>query len=155
MIATDLSFPAGLPCPLREGYGINHVQPFSRTPMASGRSRQRRQFTSVPSMVKVAWLFRSNQAARFEAWFRDTIHDGVDWFNCDLKTPLGYESYVCRFTEMYEGPLPVATDSWRVSAVLELWERPLVPRDWNALLPDYILGSDIFDRAMNQRWPEA
>jgi hypothetical protein len=150
---TDIDFPADLPCPLREDYDLSHVSPFTRTAMESGRARQRRKFTSVPSNVRVSWQFNDSQAAAFELWFQQTIHDGADWFNAMLKTPIGYEPYVCRFTEMYRGPV-LSGRGWRVTASLEIWQRPLLPADW-LLLPDYITGSDIFDRAMNREWPEA
>lgn len=154
MIQTDIDFPEGLPCALREGYDLNHVQPFRRTSMQSGRARQRRLFTSVPTMANVSWLFNDSQAAMFELWFQQTIHDGADWFNCELRSPIGTGPYVCRFTEMYRGPQLVGKGLWRFVATLEIWERPLLPPDWG-LLPDYLAGADIFDRAMNREWPLA
>lgn len=154
-ITTDINYPEGLPWPVRDGYDINHVQPFRRTALASGRARQRKKFSSVPSMFNVTWIFNGdNEVAAFEAWFRDAINDGSDWFNSPLKTPIGEGQYVCRFTEMYKGPALVGLCAWRVSAVLELWERPLMPPGWG-LMPEYLLGADIFDIAMNDRWPEA
>lgn len=154
-ITTDINYPDGLPWPVRDGYDINHVQPFRRTTLASGRARQRKKFTSVPSMFNVTWIFDGDtQVAAFEAWFRDAISDGADWFNSRLKTPIGEGQYVCRFTEMYRGPTLVGLCAWRVSAVLELWERPLMPSGWG-LMPEYLLGADIFDVTMNAKWPEA
>lgn len=155
MITTDIDYPSDLPWPVRDGYDTNHVSPFTRTNMESGRARQRRKFSSVPSVVSVTWIFNGdNQAAAFELWFRQNIHDGADWFNCPLKTPVGEKQYVCRFTDMYRGPTLIGLCAWRVTATLEVWERPLLPPDW-AILPDYILHADIFDLAMNREWPEA
>jgi len=155
MITTDIDYPSDLPWPVRDGYDTNHVSPFTRTNMESGRARQRRKFSSVPSVVNVTWIFNGdNQAAAFELWFQQNIHDGADWFNCPLKTPVGEKQYVCRFTDMYRGPTLVGLCAWRVTATLEVWERPLLPPDW-AILPDYILHADIFDIALNKKWPEA
>lgn len=155
MITTDIDYPEGLPWPVRDGYDINHVQPFRRTGMQSGRARQRRTFTSVPSQVSVSWIFNGDtQVAAFELWFQQTIGDGADWFNCPLKTPIGEKQYVCRFVDMYRGPTLVGLCAWRITAMLEVWERPLLPPDW-ALLPDYVIHADIFDLAMNREWPEA
>ena len=154
MIATDIDFPAGLPCPLRDGYDLNPVQSFMRTPMDSGRARQRRKFTSVPEMVNVSWHFQDNEAAAFEAWFRDAIHDGADWFNIELKTPVGVQPYVARFTEMYKGGRIIGKSSWRFQAALELYERPLMPPGWG-LMPEFVIGASIFDVAMNREWPLA
>ncbi|PVY68663.1 hypothetical protein [Pusillimonas noertemannii] len=152
MIASDIDFPAGLPDALRDGYGLEHVSPFERTSMQSGRSRSRRTFTSVPTRADVAWFFTENQAAAFEAWFRDEIHDGVDWFNCTLRTPVGVGKYVCQFAEMYRGPILVGVNYWRVSAKLEIWERPLMPEGWGDF-PWFVTGASIFDMAMNREWP--
>lgn len=153
MITTDIDFPADLPCGLRDGYVLNPVQPFVRTDMKSGRSRQRRAFTSVPTMVNVSWLFRHDgQAAAFEAWFRDAIDDGAQWFNAPLRTPVGMQNYICRFTEMYKGPSLIGANLWRVDCTLEIFERPLLPVDWGEY-PDYAIHADIFDLAMNREWP--
>lgn len=154
-ITTDINYPSGLPWPVREGYDINSVQPFRRTQLASGRARQRRTFVSVPSMFNVTWIFNGDgQVAAFEAWFRDVVQDGAAWFNAPLKTPIGEQMYVCRFTEMYRGPTLVGLCAWRVSAVLELWERALLPPGWGEM-PEFVINADIFDIAMNKEWPEA
>lgn len=150
---TDIDFPSGLPTPLRQGYGLNHVSPFARTQMASGRSRSRRTFTSVPSNVPVSWLFTEAETQAFEAWFRDVINDGTDRFNCKIKSPLGIKPYECEFNEMYEIAL-VGLNYWRVTAELQITERPILPPGWGQF-PDLILGSSIIDVALNREWPEA
>lgn len=155
MIHTEINYPVGLPMPVRDGYGIKHTQPFQRTQMEDGRARQRRRFRSVPSTVNVSWIFKSdNEAALFEAWFRDTVNDGAEWFNSPLKTPIGEGQYVCRFVSMYTGPDPIGARAWRVNAVLETWERPLLPPGWGEF-PELVLGSSIIDIALNREWPEA
>lgn len=155
MITTDINYPSSLPWPVRSGYEARPVQTFLRTEMVSGRARQRRRFTSVPSETSVTWVFNSdNEAAAFEAWFRDAIKDGAEWFNCPLKTPTGEKYYVCRFTTMYTGPDLIGLCAWRVKATLELWERPLLDPGWG-IVPDFVSGMDIFDIAMNKMWPEA
>lgn len=154
MITADVDFPSGLPCALREGQSTQHVQPFRRSDMVSGRAVQRRKFTRVPSVQQFSWIFNSSQAAAFEAWFRDALFDGAAWFNMDAVTPLGRTSLVCRFVEMYEGPNIVGRNLWRIRASLEVWERPLMPDGWG-LMPEYLIQADIFDIALNKKWPEA
>lgn len=155
MIETDINYPDGLPWPTRDGYDVNTVQPFRRTQMVSGRSRNRRIYESVPTAVSVTWLFHGDgEAAAFEAWFRDALLDGTEWFNCPLKTPMGEKQYVCQFTSMYTGPVPVGICAYRVTAQLEIWERPLMPPGWG-LAPEYLIHADLLDIAMNKEWPEA
>lgn len=153
MVETDVDFPKTLPSPLIEGKSAKTVKPFTRTNMESGRARQRRRFSSVPTLVRVEWIFNSPQAQAFESWFRDSTTDGSDWFNMRIKMPLGFGPYVCRFVDMYDGPDQMATRYWRYSAELEIWERPLLPPGWG-IVPDLVAGMDIIDLAVNREWPE-
>jgi hypothetical protein len=100
-----VSWPEQLPLPEQSGYAIQHVSPLQRTEMVSGRARQRRVYTSVPSMVAVQFFCTEAQAQVFELFFRYGITDGADWFMCTLKTPLGLMPYECRFNGIYEGPV--------------------------------------------------
>ena len=149
-----IEYPSQLPLPLREGYGLRHVDPMVRTQLASGRARQRRRFTSVPSVVSVSWVMSQPEAQLFEAWYRDAISDGAAWFQCPLKTPLGIQHYDARFTGIYRGPNLVGLCHWRFTAELELFERPLLPPG-EAQFPDEIIYGSLFDRTMNRHWPEA
>lgn len=150
---TDIDYPDGLPLPQRQGYGIKHVSPFVRTPMHSGRGRSRRVNTTVPSEVPVQWLMSAVQAQLFEVWFRDSISDGVDWFNIRMKTPLSLERYMCQFDDMYTGPILVGVNSWRFTATLWIWERPLLPPG-AGLIPGDILNPELLDLTINKEWPE-
>lgn len=154
MITTSINYPAGLTLPLREGYDINHVSPLQRTDLQSGRARQRRKFTSVPSIVSLTWFFDKNaHCLLFELWFKESLNDGAQWFNCPLQTPMGIKPYVCRFTTMYKGPTLVAASMWRISAELEIYERPTLPAE-DINYPEELIYADMFDRTMNQYWPK-
>ncbi|WP_417315716.1 hypothetical protein [Cycloclasticus pugetii] len=152
----NIDYPAELPTPQRSGYAIQHTSPFMRTDMATGRARQRRTFTSVPSTVELQWLLTNAQAQIFEAWFAYDITDGADWFNLALTTPVGrLEFYECRFAAMYDGPALVGLDHWRYTAKVEIRKRPLLPKDWYLIGREFVLGADIIDQAINREWPEA
>ncbi|AIR71483.1 hypothetical protein [Dickeya fangzhongdai] len=154
-ITTNVNYPCDyLPMPQRTGHAFNPVSPMIRTQLTSGRSRQRRLYTSTPTQAGVTWIFSDIQAELFEAWYRDAIADGADWFNMDLRTPLGVESYVCRFTDIYDGPTLIGFGRWQLTATLELWERPILPPGWGEF-PDYIINSSIIDMAINREWPES
>ncbi|EFA3856755.1 TPA: hypothetical protein ACGK2H_002276 [Escherichia coli] len=151
---TSINYPNDyLPIPLQEGFGLKPVSPLLRTELTSGRARQRRLYTSTPTQASVAWLFTDPESQLFEAWFRDTIKDGADWFNMPLRSPLGIiDMYVCRFVDIYEGPTIEGGNYWRYTATLELWERPILAPGW-ADFPDYIINSSIIDIALNREWP--
>lgn len=146
-------YPAELPRGLHNGRTYQTVSPLKRSELASGRARQRRNFTSVPTMAQISWIFNSEQAQAFEAWWRDQLIDGSQWFECPLETPLGYDvDYTARFTDIYSGPNRLGPLLWSFSAELELRERPILPFDWG-LIPDFVAHQSIFDIAMNEKWP--
>lgn len=154
-ITSNIDFPHQyLPMPQRSGLGYKPVSPLMRSTMTSGRTRQRRKYTSVPTEAGVSWVFTDVQAQLFEAWFRDAITDGAAWFNMRIRTPLGVSDYVCRFKDIYDGPVLYALGYWKISATLELWERPILPPGWGNF-PEFIAGQSIIDYALNKEWPEA
>lgn len=147
-------WPEQLPLPEQSGYAIQHVSPLQRTEMVSGRARQRRVYTSVPSMVAVQFFCTELQAQVFELFFRYGITDGADWFMCTLKTPLGLMPYECRFNGIYEGPVLTSFNKWTFSGTLEIRERQTL-NAWFAYAPKYVIDSSIIDVAVNQLWPAA
>lgn len=107
----------------------------------------------MPQGARIKWLFSGIEGRAFEAWWRDALSDGASWFECPLETPMGYQNYTCRFTDVYQGPARVGPDLWAFSAELELRERAVMPPGWGDL-PDYILQASIIDIALNLKWPE-
>ncbi|MDY7584969.1 hypothetical protein [Pseudomonas sp. CCI3.1] len=149
-----LAYPEGLPTPQREGYGFDPVSPMTSTKLVSGRSERRRAFVSTPTVATVTWLLTPSEAQLFEGWFEYVLLSGSLPFECPLLTPMGLEPYRANFVDIYSGPVLVGVDLWRFSAQLSLFKRPLIDKEWIVDAPDYILGSDIFDIAMNQKWPK-
>jgi hypothetical protein len=143
-------YPDGLPCPLRENYAFTPVNNIRRTPMDSGRARQRVEFRNVPTMVQLSWIMSSPQAAVFEAWAAQVV--GAGWFTMTLLSPLGFETQEVRFTETPVGGELVGKFSWRYRVVCELRKRPLLDPGWIDF-PEFILEADIIDLAMNREWP--
>jgi hypothetical protein len=94
-----------------------------RSELPGGRAQQRRGFAQ-PSKASVSWLLTDGQAQLLEGWFAYVINDGADWFDCPLKTQHGIRTHGCRFTDIYQGPELVGPGLWRITAELELRERP-------------------------------
>lgn len=151
-MTASIDYPVQLPTPLRNGYDTNHISPLTRSELVSGRARQRRRYTSVPTIASVSWLFTQQQARIFETWFRWSLSDGTEWFNVTLRTPMGLQPYECRFVEMYRGPKLIGITHWQIEADLEIRERQTYPDGWENAIP-YIEMSDIFDYAMNREMP--
>lgn len=144
-------YPEGLPCPLRENYAFTPVNNIRRTPMDSGRARQRIEFPNVPTMVQLQWVMSETQARLFEAWAAQVA--GAGWFTMTLLSPMGFTDEEIRFTETPAGGDLTGKFLWRYRVVCEVRNRPLMPPDWAELLPSFVLNPEIFDYAMNDEWP--
>lgn len=150
-----IEYPAKfLPCPVRDGYQyqLSHVNPITRTQMQNGRARQRRKFTSVPSIVELKWRLTDGEAQYFELWFSEILKDGAEWFNGPIRSPRSRaENVKMRFTGIYDGPI-LEGSWWIIRARMELYKRPLIDKD-RLEFPEFIVYSDIIDMAINREWP--
>ena len=149
-----IEYPKGLPAGLQSGSSYQTVSPMQRSTLVTGRAIQRRRYTNVPTSRKISWIFNNAQAQAFEAWFRDALNDGVSWFECPLKTPLGFMKYKARFVDIYDGPNNAGHTLWSFSAELEMLERPLPPKG-EGLFPEDIIYSELLDLTINREWPKA
>lgn len=150
-----LSYPDGLPLPLRDGYAMTPTSPIRRTRMQSGRSRSRRAFLSVPTQVTVSFLFNARQARLFDGWLKWGI-GWADWFLCPIKSPLDDHVQPTRaqFVDIPVGPELVGTRLWRYTATLELFALPIIDEaEFTSLLagmPITVMTAQL--RALLQRW---
>lgn len=149
-----ITWPTQLPAPNLDGYGLQNGEAMQRSELSSGRARQRRRFTSVPTVATVSWVMTQPQSQLFEAWYKYTLKDGAEWFEGKARTALGYGDYEMRFTGMYAGPVPFAFSDFRFEAQVEIRERQTLGESW-VLFPDYIIESNIIDLAVNVEWPAA
>jgi hypothetical protein len=135
------TYPSSFPTPLIDGYGIGVDMGLLRTPFESGRSRQRRRYTSMPTAfnfsfaVKVkdldSWQQWVNQNAY--TWFKikamsyltgatnDTCSEHVVRFTSDLSiTPITAEAVKIDVTaeqaptDLFAPPVPL-TDDWIIA----------------------------------------
>lgn len=148
-----IEYPAELPLPLQDGYGLDTpVDPMLRTPMESGRARQRVLFDSVPDHVNAKWNCDRNQMAFFRGWYARTLNQGVEWFTTRLLLPEGFIDVECRFTGKPSGPTLVQVSRWEYSATLELREPSLIQPGWEDF-PQFWFMMNIIDMAVNVEWP--
>lgn len=151
-----IAYPEGLPYPLRDaGYEFNQVSPSVSTELQSGRTIDRVRFKNTPDIATLTWEFDDPEAQLFMGWHEYVLNSGTLPWDCPLKTPLGFETYEGKFLGMYQGPTLVGISRWRIQAKVSLFKRPLIGKDWVLYAPEFVLQSDIFDRAMNKEWPEA
>jgi hypothetical protein len=121
--STPVTWPATLPLPSVEGYGVSPQEAVLRTEMESGPARQRRRFRQTPTRITVRWLFGEYQFALFEAWYKFHADEGGQWFEITLLGGLGLLPHEARFTRQFEARLLPAR-RWDVKGELEIRERP-------------------------------
>ena len=147
-----IKYPAGLPHPLKEGYGFETTNNILRTPMVSGRARQRISFTSVPDYGNWSWIFKTQGQAQLFTSFYQLV--AGDWFLMEFTSPEGKIEQEIRFTETPQGPMRAGNQFWSFTARVEIRERFKLPKEWAEILPDFVLLNDIFDLIPNREWPE-
>jgi len=120
---SGVTWPATLPLPLIEGYGLTPQEAVLRTDMESGPARQRRRFRQTPTRITVRWLFSEFEFALFEAWYKYHADEGGQWFEITLLGGLGLLPHEARFTSQFEAGLLFGRQ-WDVKGELEVRERP-------------------------------
>ena len=147
-----MNYPSELPAALQQGHSVQTVSPLLRSQLASGRARQRRRFTSVPQTVQLEWVLTNGQAQLLELWFRYGIEDGASWHEMPVKTAMGCQPQLVRFTDIYSGPVMISGGLLRYTAEIEIFERKTLPPEWLEF-PQIVAGSSIIDIAANYDWP--
>ena len=134
------TWPATLPDPRANGYGVQPVTPYARTDMDNGRARQRRRFTNVPSHVSVTWRFTHSQYALFEGFLAYGINLGTDWFAVGLLNGMGVNQVQARFMDdpPYKSAISDSRAWFDVTATLEVKALPLPSRDEYDVLRTYV-----------------
>lgn len=93
------AYPATLPAPTAEGYGIRPVDRVARSNIESGARAARARFTSAPARLPVRFVFTEPELAVFEAWLRHTALDGAAAFDIDLASGQGVNSVSALFAD--------------------------------------------------------
>ncbi|AIR90531.1 hypothetical protein [Pseudomonas cremoricolorata] len=120
-----IQYPAQLPLPLQEGYGLSTVDPMMATRLVTGRTRYRVVHDYVPTEARFNFNFSQKEAALFEGWYVYELKNGIEWFEMDLQTPLGMKKCRAHFKGIPQGGELTQITRWRYSAVIELRERPI------------------------------
>lgn len=124
------NFPATLPLPLRDGYGINDQSAILRTTMADGLARQRRRFANPPGEIPVQWSFTAEQHALFRGFLEYECAGGADWFSLRILFPgEGLKEQTVRLKPSMKSKL-WGLDTWIVNVTLEIKAQPVVGENY-------------------------
>lgn len=146
-MSTSLDWPeARLGLPSITNYGIEPQDAVARTDMDSGPARQRRRWTTTPTEFPVTFKLSRYQLAIFEGWFDNFADAGAAYFNITLLSGVGLASHEVRFKGKAYKANPWNADDdanaewWRVTAVFEARNRPVLDEGMTALLIDSDFG---------------
>ena len=150
-MTVTLSWPATLPLPTMNGYGIDDQPRMIRTSMEAGTARQRRTSRQAPAEISARWVFTLYEYALFEAWLEHRAVYGANWFNITYLGGVGRVPCEARFKE---GKAPSKFQNGAivvVTATLEVRERPKLSRaDLDSLIDEamepFFAAIDAFHR---------
>lgn len=123
------TWPTNLPVPIIDGYTIEPQQTFIRTDMDQGQARQRRRFTTAPTVYQVSWMMDENEFGIFESWYRDEADNGAAWFDVSLRNGKGMQTVEARFMQSWSSAF-LGYPYYRLSAQLEVRNRPIDTRSF-------------------------
>jgi len=94
-----VKYPSNLiPSPLVKEYNLKESNRILKTEMGDGYTVFRKRFTNIPSVFNVSFLFKQNELDFFQAWYKEEINLGQDFFNMDLAVGKGPTvEHECRF----------------------------------------------------------
>lgn len=119
------AWPATIPAPAFDGYGISPVDGVLRSDQPSGLRSARQRSVSRQSLINVRWVFTEAEFAVFEAWHHHTVLDGAAWFSVSLRNGQGASTHTARFNGPWEATPLAGTGTWAVSGTLRVQSRPV------------------------------
>jgi len=118
-------------------YSVKAQTSVLRSKMATGRTRQRRRYTTDSEIGQVKFDFTGTEYSYFKAVWQYKIAAGADWF--DMRLPLGDGNLLTlatvRFTKDFSARY-ATFDNWTVSAPIEFADATTITEAaLDALLP--------------------
>lgn len=118
-------------------YGIQAQTSVMRTKMATGRTRQRRRYTTDSEVAQISFDFTGGQYANFKAVWKFKLASGSNWFQ--MRLPVGDGNLLTlatvRFTKDYKASY-ATFDNFTVSGQIEFADSVTITEAaLDALLP--------------------
>lgn len=102
-------------------YSETRESALMRTEMESGPPKQARIKSRVLTTKNVSIMLNTKaNYLSFTAWYRDTIHDGADWFT--FTDPVSGSTVNARFAGGgFDATSVHGTDMWSIKSKIEVW----------------------------------
>lgn len=114
-----VSWPAGLPGPVLDGFTVKRKSALRQAEMEVGPNRQRRLTSTRTRTVTARWIFTDTQSVTFETFFDTTLHSGADWFNVAWRLADGRQTRQVRFQNGEFESAPQGGRVYQVTATLD------------------------------------
>ena len=109
-----------LPHPQLSGYSIDEPSGVKRVPMASGRTRNRRQWFGQPAKLPgMTFIVNGVQLEYFRGWVKNIIDGGAASFTFPVKQGTGVVDHLCKFISDPK-PKCIAPDLWSITVDIEI-----------------------------------
>ena len=99
------AYPATLPNPARDGYGLEPQSGSARSDVETGAAAVRQRYTATPTQIVLRWVFTEAEFAVFEAWWRLVAQDGAAWIDMPIANGSGINSLSARFIGPYRAAM--------------------------------------------------
>ena len=124
-MATEIYWPAELPCWLLENHEGQDEDIYARTEMSYVAARQRRMYTAVPHIRRCEIFLHGDMPALFHDFYERAIDVGALRFIAPFRALSGETRYYeCEFVEPYDAEfvlLSEARRAWRVRCAIRLY----------------------------------
>lgn len=144
------SYPANLPRPLLDGYGLARQGEFLRSTLDTGRAAQRERFKAVPTELTATFRLTASEAQQLETFIESSLHGGVAPFLLDVLIPAGAVSHQVRFiSDPREDCKPLDPMRWEYRAQIEVRRLQTLTEEQTATalvapntIEDFVTGVD-------------
>lgn len=114
-------YPANLPRPVLEGYGLARQGEFLRSTIDTGSAGQRSRFKVLPTDMSATFRLTASDAQDLEAFVESTLLGGIAPFLLDVRIPAGVVQHRVRFiTDPREDCKPLGLAHWEYRAQVEV-----------------------------------
>lgn len=114
-------FPSSLP-QVKPGFGVSFEGNQTRTQMESGRSRQRKRFSTDINTFSAEWNLSNFEYEVFKAFLKHKLNSATDWFYIDLFTGGELKTVKARVANGAYSATEIPVLYWDVSATLETFD---------------------------------
>jgi hypothetical protein len=107
-------YPAKFPLPDRQPYSLAVDAGLLRSQFSTGNSRQRRQYTRLPTIMALQFTLRAEELTEWQSWCND---NAWTWFQIDLQSALSKGEILSPHEVRFITSLDISSAGWNLVTV--------------------------------------